>query len=228
MASSTTVIEPLNICELFYSIQGESTWAGLPCAFIRLSSCNLRCRYCDASYTWDELGQEMSGSDILQWIRRYPEVLVEITGGEPLLQDNIYPVMERLIDRGHKVLLETNGTISLEHVPTQVSVIMDIKCPESGMHDKVRWQNIDLLAERKEQGSRDEIKFVLSSEQDFHWAMESIQKHQLTALVPVLFSPVINLMQPCDLAVLILAHQLPVRLQLQLHSLLWPGQHRGV
>lgn len=222
------MIEGLTISELFYSIQGESTWAGLPCAFIRLSGCNLRCRYCDASYTWKESGTETPLSDILEWMLKYPRVLTEITGGEPLLQDNVYLLTDLLVDNGHKVLIETNGTISLEHVHQQASVIMDIKCPESGMHDKINLQNLELLARRKEQGSRDEIKFVLSSEQDFHWALETFREHRLERLVPVLFSPVTGLIEPGHLAELILAYQLPVRIQLQLHTLLWPNRNRGV
>jgi len=222
------VIDPLFISELFYSIQGESTRAGLPCAFIRLSGCNLRCRYCDASYTWEEPGTETAIRDILQWVRKYPGILTEITGGEPLLQDNIHLLTELLIDNGHTVLIETNGTISLEDVHPQATVIMDIKCPESGMHDKINLHNLDLLARRKEQGSRDEIKFVLSSEQDFHWALEIFREHRLDQLVAVLFSPVAGLIEPRHLAELILAYQLPVRLQLQLHTLLWPNRNRGV
>jgi len=222
------VIDPLFISELFYSIQGESTRAGLPCAFIRLSGCNLRCRYCDASYTWEEPGTETAIRDILQWMHKYPGVLTEITGGEPLLQDNIHLLTELLIDNGHMVLIETNGTISLEDVHPQATVIMDIKCPESGMHDKINLHNLDLLGRRKEQGSRDEIKFVLSSEQDFHWALEACREHRLDQLVPVLFSPVAGLIEPRHLAELILAYQLPVRIQLQLHTLLWPNRNRGV
>ncbi len=206
VGSFITVIDPLIVSELFYSIQGESTWAGLPCAFIRLSGCNLRCRYCDASYTWDEPGTEMSSKDVLHWLDQYPGVLTEITGGEPLLQGSIHPLTVQL----------------------KASVIMDVKCPGSGMDDKVYWQNLDMLAIRKKMGSSDEIKFVISSEQDFHWAMEKVKEHRLEQLVPVLFSPVIGLIKPNRLAELILTSRLPVRLQLQLHTLLWPGQSRGV
>jgi 7-carboxy-7-deazaguanine synthase len=222
------VIDPLSVSELFYSIQGESTWAGFPCVFIRLNGCNLRCRYCDASYTWEEPGTEKTISDILEWVRDYPRVLTEITGGEPLLQDNIYPLTEQLIARGHKVLIETNGTISLEHVPLTASIIMDIKCPESGMDNKVHEPNIEMLARRKAQHSRDEIKFVLSSVQDFHWARNYVKKYTLNEIVPVLFSPVTGLLEPGLLAELLLTHQVPVRLQLQLHTLLWPDKSRGV
>lgn len=221
-------IEPLFVCELFYSIQGESTWAGMPCAFIRLSGCNLRCCYCDASYTWSDEVQGIPVSDVLAWVDQYPGVIAEITGGEPLLQDNTHTLTKRLIDRGHKVLIETNGTVTLEFVHPHASIIMDIKCPESRMAEHTRWQNLEQLVERKEQGSRDEIKFVLSSEADFHWATEKVLKHNMHELVPILFSPVSNLLNPEKLAELILAYRLPVRLQLQLHSLLWPDQLRGV
>ena len=222
------MIDPLNISELFYSIQGESTWAGMPCAFIRLSGCNLRCRYCDASYTWKEPGTETSIGDILNWVNKYPNVLTEITGGEPLLQDNTSPLMKKLIRQGHKVLLETNGTVSLEQVPHQASIIMDIKCPESGMADKVHADNLEILAQRKVQGSRDEIKFVLTSIDDFHWAKNYVKKYSLNQLIPVLFSPVRGCLEPTKLAELLLTHQVPARLQLQLHTLLWPDIHRGI
>jgi len=159
--------DPLHVCELFYSIQGESTWVGIPCAFIRLSGCNLRCWYCDTKHTWSEGVQKISVADILIWVDQYPGVMVEITGGEPLLQDNTHTLTGELIAKGHKVLIETNGTVTLEFVHPDASVIMDIKCPESGMTEHTRWHNLGQLAKRKEQGSRDEIKFVLSSEADF-------------------------------------------------------------
>ncbi len=221
-------VEPLLVCELFYSIQGESTWAGIPCAFIRLSGCNLRCWYCDTRHAWSDEVQDISMSDVLAWVDQYPEILTEITGGEPLLQDNTHTLIERLISRGHKVLIETNGTVTLESVHTHASVIMDIKCPESGMDEYIRWQNLEQLVRRKEQGSRDEVKFVLSSETDFHWAMEKVLALDIHKLVPVLFSPVSNLFNPEQLAELILTHRLPVRLQLQLHTLLWPDRVKGV
>ncbi|HHD63020.1 MAG TPA: radical SAM protein [Desulfobulbaceae bacterium] len=223
-----TVPESLLVSELFYSIQGESTRAGLPCAFIRLAGCNLRCNYCDASYTWNEPGEEHSITDILQWLKAYPGVLTEITGGEPLLQENIHYLIERLIDNGHQVLIETNGTVSLEQVHQQADIIMDIKCPGSGMGDAFHQDNINLLRQRRNTGSRDEIKFVLCSEADFQWALEMVKKYHLYQLAPVLFSPVTDQLTPPRLAELILAERLPIRLQLQLHSLLWPNQKRGV
>ncbi len=227
-ASYITVTDSLRVSELFYSIQGESTWAGLPCAFIRLAGCNLRCSYCDAGYTWSEPGREYSVAQIMQWLERYPGVLTEITGGEPLLQDDVHLLTKRLIDNGHQVLIETNGTISLFRVQPQAIVIMDIKCPDSGMNKKFHQQNIDLLRQRRNDGCRDEIKFVLCSEADFDWAIDFVQKHELHLLTPVLFSPVAGQLAPRRLAERILAADLPIRLQLQLHTLLWPGQKRGV
>ncbi|MCL1981322.1 MAG: radical SAM protein [Proteobacteria bacterium] len=219
--------ERLQVSELFYSIQGESTWAGLPCLFVRLSGCNLRCAYCDASYTWQEPGTEMAKDEILAWAARVPNVPVEITGGEPLLQAAVYPLMRALVRQEREVLLETNGSLVLDRVPDAVRIIMDIKCPDSGMADHHLPDNFGLLRQRQERGSRDEIKFVLSSAADFHWARELLARTGLAARHPVLFSPVRPLLDPATLAGLLLEHQLPVRLQLQLHTLLWPEKTRG-
>ncbi len=218
----------LQVSELFYSIQGESTRAGFPCAFIRLSGCNLRCSYCDSRYTWDEPGTGRTVAAILDWLEEFPGVMVEITGGEPLLQEAVYPLQEQLLARGREVLLETSGSIAIDRVPAAVRVILDIKCPGSGMTDEVQWGNLDLLRKRQETGSQDEIKFVLSSEEDFFWAVEKVRKHGMTDAVPVLFSPVINRLSADRLAALILDERLPVRLQLQLHGQIWPGVVRGV
>lgn len=226
--SSATVSEQVNISECFYSLQGESTWTGFPCAFIRLSDCNLRCSYCDAAYTYEEQGKAMTIAEILQWLRQYPEVLVEITGGEPLLQERVYPLFEQLLTAGRTVLLETNGSLPIDRVPTDVSIILDIKCPASGMMAHFDRQNLVSLKTRKDRGCRDEIKFVLSSEKDFFWAASMVREHDLTQLSPVLFSPVQTLLKPEHLARLILDHQLPVRLQLQMHTILWPDIKRGI
>ena len=220
--------EPLQISELFYSLQGESTWAGLPCLFIRLAGCNLRCTYCDARYAWQEPPVAMALPDILAWVAQYPGILIEITGGEPLWQPGVSPLMQALIEEGRQVLLKTNGSLPLAKVPAAVSIIMDIKCPDSGMTDRNLPENIDLLKERSRRQCRDEIKFVLSSIADFHWARQIVEQQQLDQWVPVLFSPVQPLLSPQDLAQLLLDHRLKVRLQLQLHTLLWPGQTRGV
>lgn len=228
MGSSTPVADCVLVSELFYSIQGESTWTGLPCSFIRLSGCNLRCTYCDSSYTWDEPGRKMTVGQISAWLQKYPDSMVEITGGEPLLQEAVYPLMEQLLAAGHQVLLETNGSLSIEQVPPEVRVILDLKCPGSGMEANNEWPNLEHLKTRRRLGSQDEIKFVLTSVRDFTWASRVVKERRLADLVPVLFSPVINLLPAQLLARMILEDQLPVRLQLQLHTQIWPNINRGV
>lgn len=236
-AWSTTVTENenpqalqrLHVCELFHSIQGESTHAGLPCLFIRLSGCNLRCSYCDAAYTWDDKGgHHYTVAELLAWVRAQNCPLVELTGGEPLLQESVYTLMELLVAEGLEVLLESNGSIGLERVPPAVAVIVDAKCPGSGMDGCWHGDNMELLRRRARAGSRDEIKFVLSDPRDFHWAMEFCKEHRLAGLLPILFSPVQPQFPPGELAALMLAHHSPARLQLQLHTLLWPERQRGV
>ncbi len=218
----------LRVSELFYSIQGESTRAGLPCAFIRLSGCNLRCSWCDSRYTWKETGFVMSLGEIMEWLEEYPGVMVEVTGGEPLLQEAVYPLLDTLSATGRKILLETGGSLGIEQVPVEVGVILDVKCPGSGMAEKNRWQNLEILKERQGLGSRDEVKFVLASEEDFFWAAEIVRERELIPLLPILFSPVTDSLTPERLAALILQERLLVRLQLQLHTQVWPGRKRGV
>ena len=220
--------EPLLVSELFYSLQGESTRAGLPCLFIRLAGCNLRCRYCDARYTWKEPGEPMTAAAILAWVEQFPGVMVELTGGEPLFQAGALPLLEQLVATGRQVLLETNGSLPVDRVPAQVAIIFDVKCPDSGMAEHNLLANLDCLRARRLRGATDEIKFVLSSEADFHWARELVLRHRLERNATVLFSPVRPLLDPARLAELLLDHRLPVRLQLQLHTLLWPGCARGV
>lgn len=228
MATEPTTTEVLAVSELFYSLQGESTWAGLPCLFVRLAGCNLRCRYCDARYTWDEPGRPMTQGEIVDWVRQTPGVMVEITGGEPLQQQAVYGLMRQLQADARTVLLETNGSLPLCAVPDAVHIIMDIKCPDSGTETHYLADNIEVLRERQRRGCRDEVKFVLSSVSDFHFAHDMVVRHQLDTLLPVLFSPVRQSLDATQLAQLLLDHRLKVRLQLQLHSLLWPGQDRGV
>lgn len=217
----------LTVSELFYSIQGESTYAGLPCVFIRLAGCNLRCDYCDARYTYNEAGQNTGLSKIMAFVNQYPGAMVEITGGEPLLQDNVIPLMETLVAEQRLVLLETNGSLDISKVPSGVTVIMDIKCPGSGMPESLRPENLTALKEG------DEIKFVLTSRQDYDWAVAFIKDHALTfpsneqAPRSLLFSPVPGKLPPAQLAAWILHDQLPVRLQIQLHKILWPENDRG-
>jgi 7-carboxy-7-deazaguanine synthase len=217
----------LRVSELFYSIQGESARAGLPCAFVRLSGCNLRCAYCDSSYTWEEEGRLMSVAEICAWLNQYPGLMTEITGGEPLLQDAVYPLLAALLAQDREVLLETGGSVSIAKVPTAVRTILDIKCPDSGMAAKNDWNNLALLRQRWDAGSHDEIKFVLSSLEDAAWAVQVVRQHELTQLLPVLFSPVLERLTPQRLADFLLQEQLPIRLQLQLHRHLWPAAERG-
>ena len=212
----------MQLSEIFYSIQGESSFAGYPCLFFRLSGCNLRCSYCDAKYTYEEPASPTALSALLAEAARYPKALVEITGGEPLLQDGVYPLMEALLAEGRTVLLETNGSLSLARVPLGVVKILDLKCPDSGMAGQMDLANLDLL------DPRDEIKFVLSSRPDYDWARAMLAEHRLAEKAKVILSPVIDRLAPSLLAEWLLADALPARLQLQLHTLLWPGLKRGV
>ena len=218
----------LHVAEQFYSVQGESTWAGKPCLFIRLAGCNLRCTFCDAKFTWEEQGNKVSVQELLKWTNEYPGTMVELTGGEPLLQEEVYYLVETLLVLGRTVLIETNGSVSIQHVPSQVHIIMDIKCPESGMESKTDWENIEYLRSRAGAGSQDEIKFVISSLEDFYWAKEIFFQYQLDEIGTVLFSANERSFEARELAGLILQHRLQVRLQIQLHKLLWPELDRGV
>ena len=212
----------LQLSEIFYSLQGESSFAGYPCLFFRLSGCNLRCSYCDARYTYEEPATATPLSALLAEAARYPKALIEITGGEPLLQDGVYPLMEALLAEGRTVLLETNGSLSLARVPLGVVKILDLKCPDSGMAEKMDLANLTLLA------PHDEIKFVVSSRADYDWARTMIADHRLAEKAKLILSPVIGRLAPALLAEWLLADAPPARLQLQLHTLLWPGTKRGV
>ena len=213
---------PLQLSEIFYSIQGESSFAGYPCLFFRFSGCNLRCSYCDAKYTYEEPTNPTTIENLLTEAARHPNVLIEITGGEPLLQDGVYPLMDRLLAAGRTVLLETNGSISIERVPKEVVKIIDLKCPDSGMSEKMNLANLDLLT------PHDEIKFVVSSQGDYDWARDMINKHRLVEKAKLILSPVIGRLEPALLAQWLMTDCLPARLQLQLHTLLWPEMKRGV
>lgn len=219
----------LLVSELFYSIQGESTYAGYPCAFIRLAGCNLRCSYCDAGYTYEEPGRSMPLADLLGFSREYPRALVQITGGEPLLQEGVYPLMAGLLRENRTVLLETNGSKSLDRVPAGVIRIMDVKCPASGMSSRTKLDNLDLLT------PADEIKFVLTGRADYDWAVKFIREHilarpgwaALSQRPTILLSPVSPPLDPAVLAGWMMEDQLPARLQLQLHRFLWPDKTRA-
>ena len=211
----------LEICELFYSIQGESSYAGYPCFFIRLAGCNLRCTWCDTRYAYEEEYQSYSISRILAELNKYPGVMVEITGGEPLLQGNVYPLFDQLLATRRIVLLETNGSLRLDNVPEKVVKIMDVKCPDSAMHKKMDFNNFEFIT------PEDEIKFVISSRADYTWAKQLVSSYDLSTRATVTFSPVTSRIASSKLAGWILADYLPVRLGLQLHTILWPGRTRG-
>lgn len=211
----------LKVNEIFHSIQGESVRAGRPCVFVRLTACNLRCSWCDTAYAFHE-GREMSAEQVLEQVAGYGCRLVEITGGEPLLQPEAIPLMEELVRRGYEVLLETGGSLPIARVPPGVGRIVDLKCPGSGMASRNLWENLDHLREG------DELKFVLADREDYRWAVGQIDARRLAGRCPLLFSPVHGRLDPGELARWILADRLPVRVQLQLHKYLWPGVERGV
>jgi len=211
----------LLLCETFVSLQGESTLQGLPMFFIRLSGCNLRCKWCDTRYAWQG-GKEVSLGEIFaQWRGEGSLPWVEITGGEPLLQKGVYALMDLFLKEGVKVLLETNGSISLEKVPQEVLKIVDLKPPSSGMNQFIFWPNLAYL------GPKDQVKFVLADRADYLWARDVLNRYSLTVYTQVLMSPVYNVLPPQDLARWILEDRLPVRFQLQLHKVLW-GDRPGV
>ena len=219
----------LLISELFYSIQGESTFAGLPCVFIRLAGCNLRCTYCDAQYSYLEPAIEKSFDEILAFTEKYPQALIEFTGGEPLLQDAVYDLMQHLIERKRTVLLETNGSRSICPVPDNVHVILDIKTPSSRYSQSFCQKNLAECLRRNEKfPDRVELKFVLTDAADYLWAKAFLTQHNLLSFRPILFSPVQPSFSMSQLADNILQDQLQVRLQAQLHKFIWPAISRGV
>jgi len=211
----------LNVCEVFYSIQGESSWAGHPCVFVRLSGCPLRCRWCDTLYAHDE-GHPMEIDQIVARVVSYQCRLVEITGGEPLSQKPALELMRRLADEGLTVLLETSGALPIEDVDPRVHRIVDVKCPGSGEVGKNHLPNLDRLT------SGDEVKFVVASRHDYEWARDTLREHGLEERTRILFSPVRGELEPTHLANWMLEDRILGRLQVQLHKLLWPDQNRGV
>jgi 7-carboxy-7-deazaguanine synthase len=217
----------LRVTEIFHSIQGESTWAGLPCTFIRLTGCPLRCVWCDTEYSFHG-GEKLSLAAILQQVDEFGCGLVEITGGEPLIQSNTFRLATELLDRGYTVLVETSGALNVSPLDPRVHKIMDLKCPGSGEAKRNLWSNLDHLS------PRDEVKFVLKDRQDYLWARGVIRERGLDrrveegALRALLFSPVWSELSLHDLAGWTLEDRLPVRIQLQLHKLIWEPDARGV
>ena len=212
----------LTINEIFHSIQGESSHAGRPCVFVRLTACDLRCSWCDTPYAFHE-GKKMSVDEVVAEVDAAGCELVEITGGEPLLQEDVYPLMDRLLAAGRTVMLETGGHRPIARVPEAVVKIVDVKCPASGESAKNDWDNLDRLA------AHDEIKFVIQDRADYEFAKEVIARHGLAGrAAAVLMSPVHGVLDPKTLSEWILADRLPVRLQLQLHKYIWSPTTRGV
>ena len=212
----------VTINEIFYSVQGESTYAGRPCVFVRLTACDLRCSWCDTPYAFHE-GGKRELADVLDEVERFGCPLVEVTGGEPLLQAGVYPLMEALLDRGKTVLLETGGHRSTARVPERVVTILDVKCPGSGEAAKMDWDNLARLR------PHDEVKFVVKDRADYEYAREAIARHELPGRVTAIhLSPVHGVLDARTLSEWVLADHLPVRVQLQLHKYIWSPETRGV
>ncbi len=212
----------LTVNEIFHSIQGESTHTGRSCVFVRLTGCDLRCVWCDTPYAFHE-GRKLDVDEIVAAVEQYRCDLVEITGGEPLLQEDVYPLMDRLLATGATVLLETGGHVSVARVPAAVVKVLDVKCPGSGECDRNAWDNLSRLTDR------DQVKFVIADRVDYEFARDVVRRHTLeTRCGTVLFSTVHDLLPPARLAEWMLADRLPVRLQIQLHKHLWGAETRGV
>jgi 7-carboxy-7-deazaguanine synthase len=212
----------LTINEIYHSIQGESTWAGEPCVFVRLTFCDLRCTYCDTEYAFYE-GKKQTLDEIATGVAAFQCPLVEITGGEPLLQKNVLPLMTMLADARHTVLLETSGAHDISKVDPRVHRIMDLKTPGSGETARNLFSNIEYFTQR------DEVKFVIGSREDYEWSREQVERHMLTQRCrAVLFSPIFGRIDPREIVEWTLADRLPVRFQLQMHKFIWTPTKRGV
>lgn len=211
----------IKVNEIFFSIQGEGTRAGLPCIFIRLTGCNLRCSYCDTEYAFYE-GKEYLIDEIIALIGQYKCSLVEVTGGEPLMQGEVSELMTRLADLGYEVLLETGGSLPIEGIDPRVRIIMDLKCPSSGMVKKNKYENISHLK------AIDELKFVIGSREDYDWTKEIISKYDLEKILTILISPVFGKIEPVEIVNWILEDNLNVRFQMQMHKFIWHPDTRGV
>ncbi len=211
----------LKVNEIFHSIQGESTHAGRPCVFVRLTGCNLRCAWCDTEYAFYE-GDDMTIDQIMERVAAYGCNLVEVTGGEPLMQPEAIDLLEHLLADGYEVLLETGGSLPLDKVPRPVVKIVDFKAPSSGMAGKNRWSILNDLA------PHDEVKFVIGDRDDYDWALARIEEHSLARRCTILFSPVYGKLEPRVLAGWLLQDRLQARLQLQLHKAIWGPGKRGL
>jgi 7-carboxy-7-deazaguanine synthase len=211
----------LKVNEIYLSLQGESTYAGVPCVFVRLTGCPLRCVWCDTAYAFYN-GEDQSLDAVLEKVASYDVKTVELTGGEPLAQAGAIALLERLVERGYRVLLETSGGVSVDRVPPSVVKILDVKCPGSGESDRNLWDNLQKLVP-----GQDEIKFVLLDRVDYDYAKDIIARHELAGRFTLLFSAVHGKLKPAELAEWIIEDRLPVKFQLQLHKFIWPGETKG-
>ena len=211
----------LKINEIYYSVQGESTHAGRPCIFIRLTYCNLRCTYCDSEYTFYE-GKDMEITHIMNEIKQWDCNLVEVTGGEPLFQDKCINLLNELVNSNYEVMLETGGSLSISDVPKKVIKIVDFKCPSSTMEKKNLWSILEDLQ------PHDEVKFVIGNREDFDWARDRIIEYSLDKICTLLFSPTFEKIDPQLIVEWILVENLPVRMQMQMHKMIWSPDKQGV
>ena len=211
----------LKINEIYRSIQGESSKAGLPCVFVRLTYCNLRCSYCDTEYAFYD-GMNMSVEEIISEVKKYNCKLIEITGGEPLFQEESIVLMKRLCDEGFDVMLETGGSLPIKNIDKRVMIILDLKCPSSKMMKKNLYENLDYVK------PSDEIKFVIGTREDYGWSKEIIKQYELEKKCGILFSVVFGVLEPAKLIEWILGDNLKVRYQLQMHKFIWQPNAKGV
>ena len=211
----------LKVNEIYYSIQGESTHVGRPCIFIRLTYCNLRCTYCDTEYAFYE-GKDIEIPEIMATIKQWNCNLVEVTGGEPLFQDECIYLLNELMNQNYEVMLETGGSLSISDVPIDIVRIVDFKCPSSGMEKKNLWSIVNDLR------PHDEVKFVIGDREDFDWAKEMLNKYSLNEKCSILFSPTFGKIDPSLIVEWILEGDIPVRMQLQMHKLIWESERKGV
>ena len=221
MSKPIPIDDRIRLIEIYASVQGESTWAGLPCVFVRLAGCNLRCTWCDSTFTFTG-GTHRSIDEVVDEVAAFGINLVEITGGEPLAQRQVVPLIERLQAAGHQLIVETSGSIDISMLPEGAHAIMDLKPPDSGEEAANHWPNLDHLR------PGDEVKFVLASRRDYEWSRDIVLAHGLVDRFPVLFSPAHGLLSPAELSDWLVADRLPVRLQLQMHKFIWPPDARGV
>ena len=221
MVTETRTPTLLKVNEIYLSLQGESTYAGVPCVFVRLTGCPLRCVWCDTAYAFYN-GEEQTLEKVLEKVDSFGIKTVELTGGEPLAQEGAFPLLECLVEKGYRVLLETSGAVPVDRVPAAVVKILDVKCPGSGESEKNLWDNLEKLVR-----GQDEIKFVLQDRRDYDYAKEIMARYVLAGRFTLLFSPVHGKLKSSDLAEWIIEDRLPVKFQVQLHKIIWPGETKG-